>query len=67
MIPAIKSNFSLLQKVNKLFNGIISPVMPGMAAADSFYGHPASFNNAFLFNGLNGILGTGRIITAVIS
>jgi hypothetical protein len=65
-IFAIKSNFSLLQILTSLY-GIISPVMPGMATADPFDRHPAAADDSFFFNGFNGILGTGRIIPAVMS
>ena len=41
--------------------------MKRMAAADPFDRHPASADDSFFLNGFDGILGTGRIIPAVMS
>jgi hypothetical protein len=41
--------------------------MPRMAAADSFNRHPTPADDSFFFDSFNGILGTGRIIPAVMS
>ena len=48
-------------------NRIVSPLMKRVTAGYSLYPQPESFPRAMQFNGLPGIGGTARIVSAVVS